>query len=161
MFDLSPFANPTPLAHADTSRDVLPRGGTSQLVTELYGWVSSYVLLPGNERADQKAKQGAKLPQLEVPLTLRSAKSITSTYIDKYAAVTQQNKAFGKPWESVAPVGPILRHLETAETVACFRLTIGLDFLGIYLHWLHLATDEACQIYDHTRMDGDHLLQFK
>ncbi|GFT31427.1 uncharacterized protein TNCV_608481 [Trichonephila clavipes] len=25
-----PFANPTPLAHADTSRDVLPRGGTSQ-----------------------------------------------------------------------------------------------------------------------------------
>ncbi|GFU22851.1 hypothetical protein TNCV_4965981 [Trichonephila clavipes] len=31
MFDPSPFANPTPLAHADTSRDVLPRGGTSQL----------------------------------------------------------------------------------------------------------------------------------
>ncbi|GFS79316.1 hypothetical protein TNCV_4409671 [Trichonephila clavipes] len=28
---LDPFANPTPLAHADTSRDVLPRGGTSQL----------------------------------------------------------------------------------------------------------------------------------
>ncbi|GFV95326.1 retrovirus-related Pol polyprotein from transposon TNT 1-94 [Trichonephila clavipes] len=32
MFDPSPFANPTPLAHADTSRDVLPRGGTSQVV---------------------------------------------------------------------------------------------------------------------------------
>ncbi|GFW03421.1 uncharacterized protein TNCV_1739711 [Trichonephila clavipes] len=30
MFDRSPFANPTPLAHADTSRNVLPRGGTSQ-----------------------------------------------------------------------------------------------------------------------------------
>ncbi|GFU88291.1 uncharacterized protein TNCV_846841 [Trichonephila clavipes] len=30
MFDPSCFANPTPLAHADTSRDVLPRGGTSQ-----------------------------------------------------------------------------------------------------------------------------------
>ncbi|GFV37027.1 hypothetical protein TNCV_2381741 [Trichonephila clavipes] len=30
MFDPSPFANPTPLAHADTSRDALPRGGTSQ-----------------------------------------------------------------------------------------------------------------------------------
>ncbi|GFS99068.1 uncharacterized protein TNCV_822041 [Trichonephila clavipes] len=27
---LDPFADPTPLAHADTSRDVLPRGGTSQ-----------------------------------------------------------------------------------------------------------------------------------
>ncbi|GFX74458.1 hypothetical protein TNCV_3213451 [Trichonephila clavipes] len=32
MFDPSPFVNPTPLAYADTSRDVLPRGGTSQNV---------------------------------------------------------------------------------------------------------------------------------
>ncbi|GFS82305.1 uncharacterized protein TNCV_3340311 [Trichonephila clavipes] len=30
MFDPSSFVNPTPLADADTSRDVLPRGGTSQ-----------------------------------------------------------------------------------------------------------------------------------
>ncbi|GFX55460.1 uncharacterized protein TNCV_267481 [Trichonephila clavipes] len=30
MFDSSSYNNPTPLAHADTSRDVLPRGGTSQ-----------------------------------------------------------------------------------------------------------------------------------
>ncbi|GFT19000.1 retrovirus-related Pol polyprotein from transposon 412 [Trichonephila clavipes] len=30
MFDSSSFANSTHLAHADTSRDVLPRGGTSQ-----------------------------------------------------------------------------------------------------------------------------------
>ncbi|GFV85727.1 hypothetical protein TNCV_2003481 [Trichonephila clavipes] len=28
---LCSFADPTPLTHADTSRDVLPRGGTSQL----------------------------------------------------------------------------------------------------------------------------------
>ncbi|GFX78070.1 hypothetical protein TNCV_972241 [Trichonephila clavipes] len=31
MFDPSSFANPTPLAHADTSRDVLPRGALSGL----------------------------------------------------------------------------------------------------------------------------------
>ncbi|GFV44471.1 hypothetical protein TNCV_4737251 [Trichonephila clavipes] len=30
MFDPSSFVNPTPLAHADASRDVLSRGGTSQ-----------------------------------------------------------------------------------------------------------------------------------
>ncbi|GFV67571.1 hypothetical protein TNCV_4622511 [Trichonephila clavipes] len=29
MFDSSSYVNPTPLAHADTSRDVFPRGGTS------------------------------------------------------------------------------------------------------------------------------------
>ncbi|GFV71355.1 hypothetical protein TNCV_3133461 [Trichonephila clavipes] len=31
MFDPSSFTNPTPLAHADASRDVLPRGRTSQI----------------------------------------------------------------------------------------------------------------------------------
>ncbi|GFU99459.1 hypothetical protein TNCV_3041061 [Trichonephila clavipes] len=30
MFDPSSFVNPTPLAHADTSMDVLPSGSTSQ-----------------------------------------------------------------------------------------------------------------------------------
>ncbi|GFU86091.1 uncharacterized protein TNCV_3937601 [Trichonephila clavipes] len=35
MFDPSSFANPTPLAHADTSRDLLPRGGTTQLDCKL------------------------------------------------------------------------------------------------------------------------------
>ncbi|GFU62172.1 hypothetical protein TNCV_2474051 [Trichonephila clavipes] len=30
MFDPSSFADPTPLAHADASRDVFPRGDTSQ-----------------------------------------------------------------------------------------------------------------------------------
>ncbi|GFU29953.1 uncharacterized protein TNCV_1687221 [Trichonephila clavipes] len=30
MFDSSSYVNPTPLAHADTSRDVLRKGGTSQ-----------------------------------------------------------------------------------------------------------------------------------
>ncbi|GFU22649.1 hypothetical protein TNCV_1305141 [Trichonephila clavipes] len=38
MFDPSSFAKPTPLAHADTSRDVLPRGGTSQRLTNRAIW---------------------------------------------------------------------------------------------------------------------------
>ncbi|GFV69211.1 hypothetical protein TNCV_3861351 [Trichonephila clavipes] len=42
MFDPSPFAIPTPLAHADTSRDVLPRGGTSQTHFETLGWERLY-----------------------------------------------------------------------------------------------------------------------
>ncbi|GFX34335.1 hypothetical protein TNCV_3226821 [Trichonephila clavipes] len=36
MYDSSSFANPTPLAHADTSRDVLPRGD-GKLVVEYRG----------------------------------------------------------------------------------------------------------------------------
>ncbi|GFU58142.1 uncharacterized protein TNCV_696561 [Trichonephila clavipes] len=34
MFDPSSFANPTPLAHADTSRDVLPRGDETEFKIE-------------------------------------------------------------------------------------------------------------------------------
>ncbi|GFX30536.1 hypothetical protein TNCV_3461871 [Trichonephila clavipes] len=39
IFKIS-FADPTPLAHADTSRDVFPRGGTSQGDSEKVAWAS-------------------------------------------------------------------------------------------------------------------------
>ncbi|GFT84986.1 uncharacterized protein TNCV_2507821 [Trichonephila clavipes] len=81
-------------------------------------------------RVDQIAKHGAESTQPEVPLSLRRAKSIISTHIDKNTAMTQKTKSFGKPWETLATVGPIPRHLERAEVVARFRLTTGHDFLG-------------------------------
>ncbi|GFW15180.1 reverse transcriptase [Trichonephila clavipes] len=126
-----------------------------------YGWtpalqcVPSHVGVHGNERADQKAESS----QPEVPLALRRAKSIISTYIDKYTAMTQKTRSFGKPWETLATVGPIPRLLERAEAVTRFHLTNGYDFLGIYLHWLGVAANEACPICGHARMHGDHLLQ--
>ncbi|GFW37825.1 hypothetical protein TNCV_4630301 [Trichonephila clavipes] len=43
MFDSSSYVNPTPLAHADTSRDVLPRGGTSQTICKSYTGSKSLV----------------------------------------------------------------------------------------------------------------------
>ncbi|GFV57729.1 reverse transcriptase [Trichonephila clavipes] len=73
--------------------------------------------------------------------------------------MTQNTKSFGKPWETLANVGPIPRHLERAETVAHFRLTTVHDFLGVYFHWLGVAANEACPICGHARMDGDDLLQ--
>ncbi|GFT34351.1 reverse transcriptase [Trichonephila clavipes] len=70
-------------------------------------WVPSHVGIPGNERANQKAKQGAESTQPEVPLTLRRAKSIISTHIDQYIAITQKAKSFGKPSGTLATVGLI------------------------------------------------------
>ncbi|GFV89228.1 reverse transcriptase [Trichonephila clavipes] len=79
--------------------------------------------------------------------------------IDKYTVMTQKTKNFGKPWGTLATVGPIPRHLERAEAVARFRLTTGHDFLGVYLYWLGVAANEACPLCGHARMDGDHLPQ--
>ncbi|GFX49939.1 nose resistant to fluoxetine protein 6 [Trichonephila clavipes] len=45
-------------------------------------WVPNHVEIPGNERVDQKAKQGAMSSETEVPFTLRKAKCIITTYID-------------------------------------------------------------------------------
>ncbi|GFU55395.1 hypothetical protein TNCV_2549841 [Trichonephila clavipes] len=48
-----------------------------------------------------------------------------------------QNKSFGKPWETLATVEP--------KAFARFRLTTGHDFLGVYLFWIGLTADEACR----------------
>ncbi|GFY29482.1 reverse transcriptase [Trichonephila clavipes] len=106
-----------------------------------------------------EAKQGAESTQPEVPLALGRAKSIISTHIDKYTAMIQKTKSFEKPWETLATVSPILRHLKRAEAVARFHPTTGHDLLGVYLHWLGVAANEACPLCGFARMDGDHLLQ--
>ncbi|GFY16507.1 reverse transcriptase [Trichonephila clavipes] len=130
-----------------------------------YGWtvalqrVPSHVGIQGNENADQKAKQGVESSQLEVTLTLRRAKSPIFTYIDKCSVMIQNTKSFGKSWETLVTVEPILRHQKRAEAVACFRLTNGDDFLGVYIHPLGLAADEAFSLSGHARMNGDYLLQ--
>ncbi|GFW52838.1 hypothetical protein TNCV_2394171 [Trichonephila clavipes] len=51
--------------------------------------------------------RGALVAQPEVPLTLRRAKSIIPTHIDKCTAVTPKTKSLGKPWETLATVGYI------------------------------------------------------
>ncbi|GFT47085.1 reverse transcriptase [Trichonephila clavipes] len=66
---------------------------------------------------------------------------------------------YGKPWETLATVGPIPWHLERAEAVARFRLATGHDFLGVYLHWLGVAANAVCPLCGHARKDGDHRLQ--
>ncbi|GFW42646.1 reverse transcriptase [Trichonephila clavipes] len=121
---------------------------------------------PAMKEPTKKAKLGAESTQPKVPLTPpRRAKSFISTHkltphtIDKHTAMTQKTKCLGKPWETLTTMGPIPRHLERAEAVARFRLTTGHDFLGVYLHWLGVAANEACPLCGHARMDGDLLLQ--
>ncbi|GFU70935.1 reverse transcriptase [Trichonephila clavipes] len=74
--------------------------------------------------------------------------------------VQSKTKSCGKPWETLATLGPIPRHLGIPEAVVRFCLTTGHDFLGVYLHWLGVAVNEAWPLCGHARMDGDHLLQY-
>ncbi|GFU75002.1 hypothetical protein TNCV_3752531 [Trichonephila clavipes] len=72
MFDPSPSANPTPLTHADTSRDVLPRGGTSH---------AGIILLKNKARVLQSngRKTVLRMPstyQCAVSVPLRTAKGV-------------------------------------------------------------------------------------
>ncbi|GFT08611.1 hypothetical protein TNCV_661841 [Trichonephila clavipes] len=59
------YVNPTPLAHADTSRDVLPRGGTSQetWLSKGSGRNGCFEELIGGMKAigDQGAQKGNKI----------------------------------------------------------------------------------------------------
>ncbi|GFU37469.1 reverse transcriptase [Trichonephila clavipes] len=97
-----------------------------------YGWTVALQWVPSHvgisSAMTDPAKAGSRVVSTGSPLDAQE--SIISTHIDKYNTMTQKPRAL----ETVATVEPIPRHLERAEAVARFRLTIGQDFLGVYLH---------------------------
>ncbi|GFV99771.1 hypothetical protein TNCV_5081311 [Trichonephila clavipes] len=74
MYDPSSFVNPTPLAHADTSRDVLPRGGTSQACCTNQRSQTAQITTQLNDGASQQTDCAtlASLYRFREPLTYES-----------------------------------------------------------------------------------------
>lgn len=149
-------------APTDCLRTIQCRTKLAELISRgwvvVLQWVPGHVGIPGNERADAKAKQGAESSQPDLPMTLTRAKNLINISV-KYATTENlQNACSGKKWETLATVGPIPRHLERAEAVARFRLATGHDYLGVHLHRIGLAESESCPLCGQARMDGDHLL---
>ncbi|GFY19202.1 hypothetical protein TNCV_4225661 [Trichonephila clavipes] len=73
MFDPSSFADPTPLVHADTSRDVLPRGvlycETNVVIESKWLWqrnriLSGMSLSPSTTEAPQFRRAEAQSPPI-------------------------------------------------------------------------------------------------
>ncbi|GFW15457.1 hypothetical protein TNCV_4655971 [Trichonephila clavipes] len=65
-----------------------------------------------------------------------------------------------EPWKAKGNLGHCGPYPEAPEESQDHSLATGHDFLRVYLHWLGLATDEACPLSHYARMDGDHLLQY-
>ncbi|GFW10073.1 hypothetical protein TNCV_4208381 [Trichonephila clavipes] len=111
MYDSSSFANPTPLAHADTSRDVLPRGGTSQIISRM---------------DHTKTKNMAKATDKYLENALRIATLSIETDIDLLA---QQNNEF-KDTGSIA-YHHLSCYLDTLDLNTLSNLNIPYIFLEL------------------------------
>ncbi|GFX99213.1 reverse transcriptase [Trichonephila clavipes] len=46
------------------------------------------------------------------------------------------------------------------RTIWNFATYPGHDLLGVNLHWLGVAANQACPLCGRAKMDGNHLLQF-
>ncbi|GFU51638.1 uncharacterized protein TNCV_82681 [Trichonephila clavipes] len=107
MFNPSSFANPTPLTHADASRNVLPKGGTSQWRPTRFNlydlemrnargfnvWPESPGLVP-NIWIGVSAKYSHGLPQLKAALSkvfpaIQNKKELETRF---YASQQRQNQ---------------------------------------------------------------------
>ncbi|GFU84733.1 hypothetical protein TNCV_2126741 [Trichonephila clavipes] len=82
---------PTTMSQTKTV-ELISYGWTAAIRDSTLQWVPSHAGVPGNERAEQKVKQGAEATYPEVSLTLRRPKRIISTYIDKNTAMTSKNE---------------------------------------------------------------------
>ena len=149
-------------APTDCLRTIQCRSKLAELITSGWvlwlQWVPSHVGVPGNERADLKARQGAESIQPNIPLTLRTAHNTITTTINSVTQNSLKDQSKGKRWECLASVGVIPSHLERAEAVARFRLATGHDYLQAHLYRIGLAADEVCPLCRTSKMDGDHLL---
>ncbi|GFV05409.1 reverse transcriptase [Trichonephila clavipes] len=111
----------------------------AQLIS--YGWTVVLHWVPGNQRVDQKAKQGAESSQVKVSLTLRRAKSMINTCIDKCTVMIQKTKSLVMPWRNPGHCGSFPEASGESRGRSRFRLTTRHYFLEVYLYCLGLADD--------------------
>ncbi|GFU99977.1 hypothetical protein TNCV_310181 [Trichonephila clavipes] len=112
MYASSSFVNPTPLAHADTPRDILPRGRVSQLNDD-----SSIIHTDSTDRTIIHTTTMNSIPQSD---NQHLVKRGTSCY--DHAAVVFVGKGRdvkGMEWDICVPAHLSLKHV-VVEVAACF-----------------------------------------
>ena len=116
-------------------------------------WIPSHIGIEGNERADQLAKQGARLPQPSNTTSLMTAKNLVERVVSKWTKNFLREACTGKQWESLAHDKQIPRNLPRAEAVAKFRLLTGHDYLQAHLHRIGLANSDICLLCTISKME--------
>ena len=112
-------------------------------------WIPSHIGIPGNETADQLAKEGSKKPQEPVPLTLQEAKAlIKGTYTDKWKQEHNNYSVKGDP----------MHILPRKEQRSIFRLRTGHCRVGAHMSKITAGRSAACPC-GATKQTVEHLLQ--
>lgn len=119
-------------------------------------WIPSHVGIPGNEKADELAKQGTELPQPVCPPSLHSSKLQINAAIANWVRQHLSRESEGKKWESLITNGPI-PDLPRAIAVAAFRLRTGHDYLAAHLNRIQVLPSPACQLCGEGTMNAEHL----
>ncbi|GFY14407.1 hypothetical protein TNCV_1021721 [Trichonephila clavipes] len=99
------------------------------IVCQTHVLVPSQAGTPGNERVVQKAKQRPESSQPEVPLTVKIAKSMITSYIDESTASTRKQQ---EPWKVKGNPGLLRSYPEAPgknRNHCLFRLTTEYDLL--------------------------------
>jgi hypothetical protein len=116
-------------------------------------WIPGHCRIAGNEHADALAKKGAKILQTHTRET--SYHSIKQVFQRAYRHELE-TKLFQKPWmQEIANTPDWPRR----KAVAGFRLCIGHECLGVYLHHIGINPDPfrlLCRLRE--PMDRNHLV---
>ena len=124
-------------------------------------WIPAHTGIPGNERADALAKQGAGLPQPNVPVAYSTCCQMTKAnskeeWLNSWAAGTTGRSMYGHMSKPLLK-DPI-NYLRRGDQSLIFQLRTQHVPLNCHLNRIGVKESAACPLCDHPSETVEHLL---
>ncbi|KAF6212090.1 hypothetical protein GE061_012610 [Apolygus lucorum] len=107
-------------------------------------------------RADALSKRGSLLPQPDAPLPYSTAKRLVDAKKQSIAREGHEKAAAGKQWDTLLN-NSIPKTLPRRQSVACFRIQSGHDFLAKHLNRICIYDSPICTLCLIEDMTSQHL----